>query len=257
MEPSAADLVTLPERGRVFGAPRRPGLADCAPSGRLRLDAIARWLQDVAYLDVEDAGLAEVAVWVLRRTRIAVAPFPRFAENLQLATFCSGAGRMWAERRTVITRAGESRPLVQAIALWVHLDPVSGEPVPLTPAEIDAYGATVVDWQLPARLRHPRPRPGGTEPAGRWQFRAVDCDLAGHVNNAAYWQVLEEELLSAGGSEGAEPETIDAEIEFRAAMQPGEMTVLRDGEIRWITGPSGELYASIARGDPDGRPTRS
>jgi len=246
---AAEDYVTIPTHGRVFTASRRPGLADCAPSGRLRLDAIARWLQDVAYLDIEDAGVAEAAVWVVRRTRIMAAPFPRFAEHLRLHTFCSGAGQMWAERRTVIARDDSPRPLVQAIALWVHLDPVSGQPTPLTPAEIDVYGESVSDWQVQARLRHPRPT--GSEPSQRWWFRAVDCDLAGHINNAAYWTVLEEELLR-----GAEPSTIDAEIEFRSASQPGEMTVLigdadgavpaADGRMRWITGPSGELYASIA-----------
>jgi acyl-ACP thioesterase len=189
---------------------------------------------------VEDAGLADTAVWVLRRTRIAVAPFPRFAEHLRLDTFCTGAGPMWAERRTVITGSGEWQPLVQAIALWVHLDPLTGQPMPLTAAEIEVYGESVGDWQLSARLRHPRPT--GSEPGRGWRFRAVDCDLAGHVNNAAYWAVLEEELLS-----GPEPDTIDAEIEFRAAAQPGEMTVLSGAEMCWITGPSGELYASIAR----------
>ena len=44
---------------------------------------------------------------------------------------------------------------------------------------------------------------------------------------------------------------IDSEIEFRSASQPGEMTVLAgDGAagtgMRWITGPSGECFASIA-----------
>jgi acyl-ACP thioesterase len=57
-------------KGRVFSLTRRPLLGDCAPSGRVRFDAIARWLQDVAYSDVEDAGLQRAAHWVLRRTRI-------------------------------------------------------------------------------------------------------------------------------------------------------------------------------------------
>ncbi|MDQ2897202.1 MAG: hypothetical protein M3Y09_16430, partial [Actinomycetota bacterium] len=52
--------------GRTFSEHRRPGFAACAPSGRMRLDAIAGWLQDVAYGDVEDAGLAQAAVWVVR-----------------------------------------------------------------------------------------------------------------------------------------------------------------------------------------------
>src|SRR6185437_13652059 len=89
---------------RAFCHPRQPGFADCAPSGRVRLDALACWLQDVAYADVQHAGLERAAVWVVRRTRIRVNRFPRFGEHFQLTTFCSGIGRMWAERRTDIVR---------------------------------------------------------------------------------------------------------------------------------------------------------
>src|SRR5581483_6170860 len=98
MPDGLSELVSPPEAGRVFEQPARAGFADCAPSGRMRLDGLARWLQDVAYADVEDAGLADLAVWVVRRTRIQVRRFPRFGERHQLATFCSGLGRMWGER---------------------------------------------------------------------------------------------------------------------------------------------------------------
>ena len=36
-----------------------PGIADAVGSGRVRVDAIARWLQDVAYADIIDAGFDE------------------------------------------------------------------------------------------------------------------------------------------------------------------------------------------------------
>ena len=102
---------------------RRPWLADCAPSGRMRLDALARWLQDVAYADVEDAGVADQAAWGSSAgTRLSVARFPRFAESFTVVTFCSGMGRMWAERRTTIRRdQGGGAADVEAVALWVHL----------------------------------------------------------------------------------------------------------------------------------------
>jgi acyl-ACP thioesterase len=89
------ELVPCPDGGRVFSEDLRPGLSDCAPSGRIRLDALARWLQDVAYADVEDAGVADRAVWVIRRARLRVKRFPRFGERFHLATFCCGLGRMW------------------------------------------------------------------------------------------------------------------------------------------------------------------
>ena len=235
------ELVDQPDRGRVFTQTMRPALADCAPSGRIRLDALARWLQDVAYADVEQAGLAQAAVWVVRRTRLNVERFPRFGEQFNVLTFCSGIGRMWAERRTTIIRPipdGTVSADVEAVSLWVHLDPLGRQPTPLTSPEIAAYAEAAAGRRVRARLRHPAP--DGAAHRRAWRFRATDCDLAGHVNNAAYWQPLEEELLSA-----PDPDRIDAEIEFRAPAQPGEKVVLCDGERRWIIDESGDTHASL------------
>ncbi len=215
-----------------------PGLADCAPSGRIRLDALARWLQDVAYADVEDAGLEAAAVWVVRRTRMRVDRFPRFAERCTVRTFCSGIGRMWAERRTTVVRAGEESPDVEAMSLWVHLDPQLRRPTPLTEAELATYAHAGHDRRISARLRHPPP--GETDRQWDWHFRATECDLADHVNNAAYWQPLEEELLA-----GTDPASIDVEIEFRSGAQPGDKRILASGERRWITSADGEAHASL------------
>jgi acyl-ACP thioesterase len=231
------ELVAVPDRGRIFTEPPvRPGLADCAPTGRVRLDALARFVQDIAYADADDAGLSQTAAWVVRRTRIRVERFPRFGERLELATFCSGLGRMWAERRTTIS-GGE----VDVVSLWVHLDPLSGRPTPLSEEEIAMWGESTAGRKVTARLHHPNPE--GTEERFPWRFRATECDLADHINNAAYLQPLEEELLASGG--GGELESIDVEIEYRSPAQPGEMLVLRDGARRWIVSPDGETHASL------------
>jgi acyl-ACP thioesterase len=251
------EFVPLPERGRVFTSDTRPGLADCGPSGRIRLDALARWLQDVAYYDVEDAGVAGAAVWVVRRTRIRLARFPRFGERFRLSTFCSGFGRAWAERRTTITAMADQHPdpestrdgdhasaqrrtlaAVEAVSLWVHLDPASRRPAPLTSEEFEIYGEAAAGRRVPARLRHQPP--DGATPTRRWTFRATERDLAGHINNAAYWEPLEEELLI-----DSEPDRIDVEMEFRSPAQPGEKLVLRDGTRLWIAGGDGDVHASV------------
>jgi acyl-ACP thioesterase len=232
------ELVAPPQRGRIFRQAVRPGFADCAPSGRVRLDSLARWLQDIAYADVEDAGLARAAMWVVRRTRIRVRGFPCFGERFTLATFCSGLGRMWAERRTTIACDGHPGSLVEAVSLWVHLDPANWRPRPFADTEMALYGASAAGRTVSARLRHPA-APAVGEGRG-WTFRACECDIAGHVNNAAYWQPLEEELLS-----GHEPGRIDAEIEFRAPAGPGEKLVLRDAGRRWIVNREGETHASL------------
>jgi acyl-ACP thioesterase len=239
------ELVGRPPDGRVFERLVRPGFADCAPTGRMRLDGLARWLQDVAYADVEDAGLAEKSVWVVRRTRIDVRRFPRFGEEFELATFCSGMGRMWAERRTTVTRAGAEQSDVEAVALWVHLDPENWRPIPLGEEELELYGRAAAGRRVTARLRHPAP--GGIEQSSMWLFRDTELDIAGHVNNAAYWTPIEEELLG-----GAEPEALDVEIEFRTPGQPGAKQVLRAGARRWIVDARGEVLASVFVRDRSG-----
>src|SRR4051812_5283559 len=110
-------------QGRRFAHRAHVGLGDAAPDGRARFDALARWLQDAAFADVVDAGLPEIGSWVVRRTRIEVARFPRFDEDLELVTWCSGLGRMWAERRT-------SLPGVEAVGIWIYVDPATGRPRP-------------------------------------------------------------------------------------------------------------------------------
>ena len=232
------DFTPLPDRGRTFTQATRPGLADCAPSGRMRLDALARWLQDVAYADVEEAGVADRAVWVVRRTRLRVERFPRFGEPFTVLTFCSGLGRMWAERRTAIMPQGAGGADVQAVSLWVHLDPVSRRPTPLTQAELAAYREAAGDRRVTARLHHPAP--GASASRRSWTFRATECDLAGHINNAAYWLPLEEKLLSE-----PDPERLDAEIEYRAPAQPGAKAVQLDETRMWIVSDSGEIHASV------------
>jgi acyl-ACP thioesterase len=235
--PTATELVPPPDGGRIYAQEMRAGLGDCAPSGRIRLDALARWLQDIAYADVEDAGVAHLAVWVVRRSRMSIRRFPRFPEAFTLRTFCSGLGRMWAERRTTIEQDGE--PVVEAVSLWVHLDPTDWRPMPFTEQEVIAYGDHAAGRRITARLRHPQP--AQAKVSRRWHFRASECDIADHVNNAAYWTPLDEELLESG----AEPERLDAEMEFRTPAQPGEKLVLAEADRRWIVSPDQETHASV------------
>lgn len=239
MSTSASDfdeIVAHPGVGRRFEHAHTVGLADAAPSGRVRLDALARWLQDVALADVVDAGLGEAALWVVRRTRLAVTRFPRFGEAATVATFCSATGRMWAQRRTTVATSGGG--LVEAVALWVHLDPVSLRPTPFAARELEVYGASAVGREVKARLRHPGPPDDA--PSRPWWFRSTELDVADHINNAAYWAVLEDELLA-----GPEPEAIDVELEFRTPAQPGEHAVRSAGHQRWVVAPDGAVHASF------------
>ncbi|HEX4978861.1 MAG TPA: acyl-ACP thioesterase domain-containing protein [Acidimicrobiales bacterium] len=226
-------LVPMPENGRRFSATREVRLADASRNGRLRLDAVARYLQDVANDDARDAlGAGDAAPWVVRRTVVDVSSWPRFQEQLVLTTFCGGTGPRWAERRT--TLAGRDGGLVEAASLWVHIDMTTGRPAPLPASFIEHFGGACGGRRVSGRLAHPPPPPSAERRP--WMLRRTDFDVMGHLNNAAYWAVVEEVLVGPAPSR--------FELEYRTPIEPGDEVELLvgDGAV-WLAGPAG-VYAS-------------
>jgi acyl-ACP thioesterase len=233
-----SELVAPPTEGRVFTDRARAGLGDVAPSGRVRLDTMARWLQDAAFADLLDSGVPDDGVWIVRRLRLRVERFPRMHEHVSVATWCSGAGSLVAERRSTVR--GDDGGLVEAVALWVHLDPVGARPRPMPEGFEAVYGPSAAGRRVRARLRY-RGEPPADGQSAPWRFRAADLDLADHVNNAVYWQALEEDLAGDGARE-----PFDAEIEHRAPADVGEAALVRDGDMLWISAADGVVLASLA-----------
>lgn len=229
-------LAPFPDRGRVFEHVVRVAPAEVGPEGAAHLDAIAHWLQDAAFLDVLDAGLAEARSWIVRRTTLTIGRLPAFAEQLTVRTACSGVGGSVAVRRTSI--AGEQGASAEAEATWVAVDPDSRLPARLGESFHNVYGESAAGRRSSSKLRHAPP----PDDADRidWVFRAADLDLAGHVNNAVYWQIAEQHL--PGPLRGT------IEIEYRAGAGAGPATVLAADGMLWVLDAVGELSASIRAG---------
>ncbi|UJA20776.1 hypothetical protein HJD18_11525 [Thermoleophilia bacterium SCSIO 60948] len=232
-----------PSTGRSFESERRVELGDCDPSGRARLDAVARWLQDVAYEDVTDAGMRSEGVWVVRRLRLRVEGFPGFGEPIALRTACSAFGRLVAERRTDVS-APRSGARIAAVALWVHLDPETRLPARLGEEFDRIYAPSAAGRRARSGLHHDAEAPAGAV-TREWFFRRADLDLAGHVNNASYWAIAEELLGDAS------LERLDAEIEFRDGIGAGAARVaVAGGSVRVLDVAGSTLAASIELGVP-------
>jgi len=198
---------------RAVTITRRVSLGDVRPDATMRLDAIARLVQDVADADATDAPVEGMGIWILRRLDLAIAHTPRFRADLTARTWCSGFGARWAERRTDIC-AGELC-CIEATGLWVHVDAERGVPVPLPPGFYAVWGRSAGNRRVSARLRHGPPAANAV--SGEWPLRATDLDVIGHVNNAAYWAPVEQELARRG-----RPRVRRAEIEFRAGLDDGD-----------------------------------
>jgi acyl-ACP thioesterase len=229
--------------GRTFTVHTRVRLGDVSPKGRLRLDGVARLLQDVATDDALDGAPEEDATWVVRRTTISVDTSPRYREDVTITTWCSGYGRRWATRRTSI--AGTEGGRVEAEALWIHLHPDTGRPLPLSPAFFETWAEGITDTSVSARRRQPEAPDGEGRP---WTVRFTDFDALAHVNNAAYWIPVEEELAARRDLRAP----LVAEIEYRDGVNrddPVELVVADDGpgfRLWWRVGTQTRAAAHVS-----------
>jgi acyl-ACP thioesterase len=225
----AAELVTCPPDGRRVTRSRRVRLGDVTASGRLRLDALARYLQDVAADDADEVGMA--GAWVLRRTTLELGDLPRYREEVELTTFCSGTGGRIAERRTTLTVDG--RVAAEAAAIWVYVDR-EGRPARLERWFFELYASAANGRKVNGRLHHTPPPPDVS--AARWPLRRADVDVLAHVNNAVSFAAVEDALAEVAAGR----RLVRAEIEYRAPVDVGEELELRtrlgDDELRcWLT----------------------
>lgn len=181
--------------GREFTARRRVRLGDATPNGRLRLDSIARYLQDVSNDDTRDAQWSDPHWWVVRRTVIDVHEFPKYLEEINLITWCGGLGSHWAERRTQITSL-DGRVLVDAAALWVHVDKETLQPSRVPEDVVELLTTSSGGRSVGARLllRQKDFAANANIVPSPWVLRFSDFDAVGHMNNAAYWEMVEEHL---------------------------------------------------------------
>ena len=152
--------------------------------------------------------------------------------------------------------AGGGEPLVEAVALWVHLDPDRRLPSPLTEAELEVYAESAGGHQ---RARAPAPPAPGARrgraalalPPHRRRHRRSRQQrrLLGAARGRAARRAAASSPRSTPSSSSARPPS------------PAPMRILASGARRWITDPEGdEVYASIvlmnARTTPGSNMTR-
>ena len=236
--PAPGAFVADPAQGRLFATRRTVRSTDVTPAGRLRFDALARYLQQAAEDDLADAGAAVPYTWLVRRVTLRIHSFPAHRERVTLRTFCSGTGPRWAERTTTVAsspgRDGPGPDLIQATAVWVAITAADGRPVPLGDQFHQLYGASAQGRRVAARLSHPAPPE--SVPARAWPLRAADFDTAGHVNNSIHWAAVEDVLA------GVDWLPARAELEYHHPILPGH-------DPRLLTGrDGGDLYAWLCDG---------
>ena len=211
------DFVPIPESGRTFSAQRRVRLSDMDSRGRVRLDTIARYLQDVAIDDVQETGWGMPDhLWFIRSIRLDVlVPFLDDRE-VELVTWSNGAATIAAGRRWSVT--GDAGGRAEVDSVWIHLDPDE------RPARIEGFGlyAESAEGRTVSR-KLLLPDPPDDADRVTWQVRVTDIDRHGHVNNTAHWQAVEERLARRGADPAA---PLRVRIEYRHPIDPDDAVSL-------------------------------
>jgi acyl-ACP thioesterase len=185
-----SEFVPLTNEGRRYSSEYLIRLGDADENGLLRVDGVARFLQDVATDDWSDTGITTSDTWVVRRTRIRLvegARWPQYLDRVMLPTWCGGVGAAWAERRTNFDLDGVTS--LEAEGLWVPVNP-NGNPVRVSDYFFDVYGTSAKARKVSGRVETPPVAEGAT--FRPWTLREADFDIIGHVNNAAVWQAMSE-----------------------------------------------------------------
>jgi acyl-ACP thioesterase len=246
MDPS----LPQPTTGRMFAARRRVRLSDIDAYGRVRLDSIARFLQDVAIDDVQQTGWGLPShLWFVRKIRVDVLRPFLLDQEVELVTWCSAVGSIAAGRRWSVK--GDARGQVEVDSVWIHLGPDQ------RPARIDGFGvyaeatggravSTRLELSDPPSQSMRRP----------WALRSTDVDRHGHVNNAAYWQAVEHVAAESGFELR---QTYRAMLDFREPIDLGEeleLTEHWDGPALTLGFSVEGTARAVARVEPVAAPPR-
>lgn len=188
----AFPLPPCADESRAFHEQWPVRLGDTDGAERLRLDAVARYLQDVGYdhlQAVEEGDLHQG--WIVRRTVIDVLAPIEFGDRVHLRRWPSALSNRWCTMRIKV--GSENGGLIESEMFLIHVDLEAGRPARMS----DRFMAPMLAATTEHRLRWRAALRERTDVEGeQWRFplRVTDVDRYGHVNNAVHWEAIEEAL---------------------------------------------------------------
>jgi acyl-ACP thioesterase len=180
----------------VFGVEWPLRIGDIDRTGRLRLDAACRHIQDIGQDQLRELGFEEThPLWIVRRTMVDLIRPIEFRDTLRLRRWCSGTSNRWCEMRVRLEGKG-GHGLLESEAFWIHVNRETQMPARIA----DDFLAGLHKTTSVDRLRWK----GYVKPISRadaqeiheFPVRVTDIDLFDHVNNSVYWSVIEDYLAS-------------------------------------------------------------
>lgn len=202
-----------------FARPYRIRFDEAGADGCVRPSAIVRYLQDLAWHHSEAAGLdrawyaARNMGWLVRGLELAIVGDAGYGETVTVTTRIAGFRRMWARRHSEVLAADGSTVATASID-WVLLS-TAGHPIRIPP-EMQSHVSASSPF-TPVRIDLDEPPPDAA--TLRSIVRPSDVDPMGHVNNAAYLDILDELVTAASGRSLTAPASVA--LEYLHPALPG------------------------------------
>ncbi len=232
--PPAQPLSARLEGAEYFEAQYRVRTGDIDQDMRVRLDSVARYLQDIANDNADAAGFGKTdPFWIVRRTIIdVIRPFS-WPGTVYAERWCGAASTRWANMRVTMTAKHETNlfnldpradGLIETEGFWINVN-AQGMPTRISDELQAGINAMTNEHRLRWKSMNPEKAPeSGSEPDREFALRAVDYDPFKHLNNAAYLAVVEDDVL-------AHPELVDRPhrmvVEYLRPIEPGATITVR------------------------------
>lgn len=239
--PADQRLAVLPESGYVYRTAWRAATGDIGGDLHLRLDSVARYIQEVGAENLVDAGEAEEHPhWLVQRTVIDVIEPIEFPNEISFSRWCSALSSRWCTMRVDLVGSDGGR--IETEGFWIAINAKTLTPQRVTDSLIERFASTTTEHRL--KWRPWLENPADPDESMPFALRRTDIDLFEHVTNTAYWHAVHE--VAALVPEVCTP-PYRAVIEYRRPIKYGE-----DVTIRWFRtgGPDApQVHLALTVGD--------
>ena len=215
-------------------------------SRRLRTSSLFRFLQEASIAHTEQLGMGRGKtldrglLWILSRQEVDIREMPEYDDEIVIKSWPGDMLHVFFPRFYEVWRGDDL--LIEGDALWLLID--EAERRMIFPSE---YGI-----EIPGLPGGPAPRTGSAIRApedselfftSSYTARFSQIDINGHVNNANYFDILDD-LLPSELTAGSFPSSVRAE--YLTEIRPGE-TLL----VRGFRSPDGTVYTGGIADMPD------
>ncbi|WP_211220582.1 acyl-[acyl-carrier-protein] thioesterase [Gordonia shandongensis] len=258
----------LPDRkpgARFFDADYRVRTGDVDQDMRVRLDAVARYLQDAANDNIAVLPFADTdPFWIIRRTVIDVLVPLTWPSDFRVERWCGALSTRWTDMRVSLFGRTETNRFnpeprpdghIETVAFWINVND-RGMPSRISDLAMETLTGMTDEHRLRWRSMNPAAAPDPAEtalPDRDHVLRSTDFDPFKHLNNAAYFEAVEDELVD-------HPDLVAgphrAVIEYLRPVTPGTPVTVRrvrhdDVLLMWLLIPGDDapvVAASVSVG---------